>query len=94
VRRHPQFFADAARKRDFLTTAYAFSFRALYEANDLARAKFVARRAIASGWTGAEYWPMWFLGRLPLRVFRALAPVWRLRHAFRTKPASSQGSTV
>lgn len=80
VRRHPAFFADATRKRDFLTTAYAYSFRALYEANDLVRAKDVARRAVSGGWAGHEYWPMQLLARLPLPVFKALVPLWRLRH--------------
>lgn len=87
VRRHPVFFADAARKRDFLTMAYTYSFRALYEANDLVRAKDVARRAVAGGWTGAEYWPMQFLARLPLPVFKTIVPLWRLRHA--RKPIES-----
>jgi len=79
VRRHPVFFADAARKSAFLATAYTYSFRALYEANDLARAKDVALRAVAGGWTGAEYWPMQCLARLPLSVFKAIVPLWRLR---------------
>jgi hypothetical protein len=82
VYRHPVFFSDEARKRDFLTTAYTYSFRTLYEANELKMAKDVAQRAVRGGWTGAEYWPMLFLSRLPLALFRLLVSVWRLRRGF------------
>lgn len=92
VRRHPVFFSDAARKRDFLSNAYAYSFRTLYEANDLIRAKEVAQRAVAGGWTSVEYWPMQFLARLPLPVFKATIPLWRLRHMKHGMRSSERGA--
>lgn len=79
VRRHPKFFAEPARRRAFLTTAYTYSFRSLYEANDLVRAKDVARRALSRNASGHEFWPMWCLAKLPLPMFKTLIQAWRMR---------------
>ncbi|MGA2260901.1 MAG: hypothetical protein ABSH28_05660, partial [Acidobacteriota bacterium] len=83
VQRHPRFFAYTRRRRQFLTTAYAYSFRCLYEANQLYRARDVAHRALAKECAGKERTLMRLLTGLPLPVFQALVPVWRLRRGIR-----------